>query len=589
MEKPPYDQIIQDSTFGYTYNKILFDERGMPIDYVFLEVNPAYERMIGMEVGSVAGKRVTEVLPAIRTESFDWIECFARVAMTGERMEFEEYTHSLDRWFHLSLSSPSRGYFVGLSFDITERKKYEERLRKSEERNRLYVENAPDGIFITDKDLRYIDVNEAGCRMLGYTKEELLALEVKNVAVVQEEGYLDRYMGELFENGYIRRSGNLRKKDGSLIHVILDSIVMEGNKTLSFCKDTTEQARLEAEKNQYYSAFQTTPQPILITDPSGVIVSVNGSFLELYGFERDELIGKNPHVLNPGREVYENLGVSVFEYDSTFGELWAAVKDPRVRSWRGELINRKKNGTLVWVNLLVNGVYDERGRLTSIVGLPIDMTVSHEVAMRSRVQLYQTIADLAELRDDDTGNHMKRVGLFAKMLAREYGMNQKYCEDIEVFAPMHDIGKVGILDSILRAPRKLTPEEFEIMKTHTLLGYNIIKGKEEFEMAAAITLHHHERFDGTGYPHGLEGKKHTALGADHGDSGRLRRLAEQTPLQGTLDARGHGRPDSERVGIAFRPRPHPTFLPPQRAVRGRLQRAEGLGSLRAKLERPAAA
>jgi PAS domain S-box-containing protein len=224
MEKPPYDQIIQDSTFGYTYNKILFDERGMPIDYVFLEVNPAYERMIGMEVGSVAGKRVTEVLPAIRTESFDWIECFARVAMTGERMEFEEYTHSLDRWFHLSLSSPSRGYFVGLSFDITERKKYEERLRKSEERNRLYVENAPDGIFITDKDLRYIDVNEAGCRMLGYTKEELLALEVKNVAVVQEEGYLDRYMGELFENGYIRRSGNLRKKDGSLIHVILDSI-----------------------------------------------------------------------------------------------------------------------------------------------------------------------------------------------------------------------------------------------------------------------------------------------------------------------------------------------------------------------------
>jgi HD-GYP domain-containing protein (c-di-GMP phosphodiesterase class II) len=177
-----------------------------------------------------------------------------------------------------------------------------------------------------------------------------------------------------------------------------------------------------------------------------------------------------------------------------------------VRSWRGELINRKKNGNLVWVNLLVNGVYDERGRLTSIVGLPIDMTVSHEVAMRSRVQLYQTIADLAELRDDDTGNHMKRVGLFAKMLAREYGMNQKYCEDIEVFAPMHDIGKVGILDSILRAPRKLSPEEFEIMKTHTLLGYNIIKGKEEFEMAAAITLHHHERFDGTGYPHGLEGK-----------------------------------------------------------------------------------
>ena len=101
---------------------------------------------------------------------------------------------------------------------------------------------------------------------------------------------------------------------------------------------------------------------------------------------------------------------------------------------------------------------------------------------------------------------MRRVGLFAKLLARELGMKEKYCNDIEIFAPMHDIGKVGILDSILLAPRKLSPEEFEIMKTHTTLGHNIVKGKAEFEMAAAITLCHHERFDGTGYPNGLSGK-----------------------------------------------------------------------------------
>lgn len=157
-------------------------------------------------------------------------------------------------------------------------------------------------------------------------------------------------------------------------------------------------------------------------------------------------------------------------------------------------------------------MYDDNGTLQSIIGFPVDMTVSHELAQKNRIQLYQTIADLAELRDDDTGNHMKRVGLFAKLIARELGKNEKYCDDIEVFAPMHDIGKVGILDSILMAPRKLTPEEFAIMKSHTVLGHNIVKGKDEFEMAAAITLCHHEKFDGSGYPNGIAGK-HIPLSA----------------------------------------------------------------------------
>jgi response regulator RpfG family c-di-GMP phosphodiesterase len=232
----------------------------------------------------------------------------------------------------------------------------------------------------------------------------------------------------------------------------------------------------------------------------------------MYGFSRNEVVGKNPNVLNPGREVYENLGIGHFEYEAMFRDLWSAVRDPMIRTWKGEVINRRKDNTLVWISLLVNAVYNETGTLKSIIGFPVDMTVSHEIAQKNRIQLYKTIADLAELRDDDTGNHMKRVGLFAKLVAREMGKNVKYCDDIEIFAPMHDIGKVGILDSILMAPRKLTPEEFQIMKTHTTLGHNIIKGKDEFEMAAAITLCHHEKFDGSGYPHGIGGK-HIPLSA----------------------------------------------------------------------------
>jgi HD-GYP domain-containing protein (c-di-GMP phosphodiesterase class II) len=84
-------------------------------------------------------------------------------------------------------------------------------------------------------------------------------------------------------------------------------------------------------------------------------------------------------------------------------------------------------------------------------------------------------------------------------------MPEKYCNDIEVFAPLHDIGKVGILDSLLLAERNLLPSEFEVMKTHTVLGHNIVKGKKELEMVAAITIAHHEWYDGSGYPKGLKG------------------------------------------------------------------------------------
>lgn len=506
MDIPIYKDILMSSTFGFTYNKILLDEAGKPVDFEFLDVNPAYAEMLGLECVSITGKRVSEVLPDIKEDSFDWIACFGSVALGGERVEFEQYSRILDRWFHISVSSPGRFFFVGLSFDITEQKKLERKLQASEEKNRLYIENAPDSIFLADSSLKYIDANKAACNLLGYTKEELISLRLPDVIPPEDQTVHQESISQLLNDGYSRRTANLKRKDGTYVTTIIDSVCMQEGTLMAFCKDISDQTRLETEKNQYYSAFQTTPQPIMITDDKGTIVSVNAAFIEMYGYERSELLGLNPRILNPGRKVYENLGVSVFEYDSRFRDLWQAVTDPSIRTWRGELINKRKNDAIVWVSLLVNGVYGENGKLTSIVGLPIDMTVSHEVALNSRIQLYKTIADMAELRDDDTGNHMKRVGLFAKLMAREYGRSQKYCNDIEAFAPMHDIGKVGILDSILRAPRKLTNEEFEIMKTHTTLGHNIVKGKEEFEMAAAITLCHHERFDGSGYPNGLGGK-----------------------------------------------------------------------------------
>ncbi|MCX7770372.1 MAG: response regulator [Proteobacteria bacterium] len=115
----------------------------------------------------------------------------------------------------------------------------------------------------------------------------------------------------------------------------------------------------------------------------------------------------------------------------------------------------------------------------------------------------------AEYRDDDTGMHIKRMGLYASLIAKELGMDNRFVENIEVAAPMHDIGKVGIPDAILLKPGRLTPEEFEIMKSHTTIGANILSGSTfpQIMLAESIALHHHERFDGSGYPKGLKGEE----------------------------------------------------------------------------------
>ena len=108
----------------------------------------------------------------------------------------------------------------------------------------------------------------------------------------------------------------------------------------------------------------------------------------------------------------------------------------------------------------------------------------------------------AEFRDDDTGAHIKRMSLYAKVLAESLGLRKELVEHLSLASTMHDVGKIGIPDSILLKPGRLSPEEFAIMKNHTLIGEKILCGSTHatIRLAASIALNHHERWDGTGYP-----------------------------------------------------------------------------------------
>lgn len=124
----------------------------------------------------------------------------------------------------------------------------------------------------------------------------------------------------------------------------------------------------------------------------------------------------------------------------------------------------------------------------------------------AQVEILMRLARAAEYRDDDTGEHAQRVGNLAAFLAEAIGLASGMVELIRRAAPLHDVGKIGIPDSILLKPGKLEPEEFDVMKTHTTIGAGILSGSRSrlLQLAEEIALYHHEKWDGSGYA-GLKG------------------------------------------------------------------------------------
>lgn len=128
---------------------------------------------------------------------------------------------------------------------------------------------------------------------------------------------------------------------------------------------------------------------------------------------------------------------------------------------------------------------------------------------KSAEEIIQKLASAAESRDNDTGEHICRIACYSSIIAKHMNLSDSYVERIKLAAPMHDVGKVGIPDSILLKPGKLTHNEMEIMREHTTLGAKILGNSESLliKLAYDIALSHHEKYDGTGYPYGLRGEE----------------------------------------------------------------------------------
>ncbi len=126
---------------------------------------------------------------------------------------------------------------------------------------------------------------------------------------------------------------------------------------------------------------------------------------------------------------------------------------------------------------------------------------------KSQKEIVYSLCELAETRSKETGNHVRRVAYYSRLLAEAYGLSKRECDEVLYAAPLHDVGKIGIPDAVLNKPAKLDADEWEIMKTHTTIGADIMMRSSQpiMKAGAIIAEHHHENWDGSGYPKGLAG------------------------------------------------------------------------------------
>lgn len=362
-------------------------------------------------------------------------------------------------------------------------------------------------------------VNEPFCEISGYSEEELLG---KSHSIVRHPDMNPDVFRELWYtikdlkqpwSGLIKN----KAKDGSpyWVKTIINPIIDQEGNILEYIGIRTDISDIERTKirlkKQYdisknnfdeivnlsklYENAMEQSSLILRIDTNKIITYVNENFYEISKFTKEELIGKN----------YDELST----IDSDMEEMWDTVKNKEI--WKGQINNIFKDGLTCYFFATVVPIINLNGEILEYMIIKKDITdvvTLHKEIEDTQREIIYRIGEIGESRSQETGNHVKRVATYSKLLAQLYGLDEKQCNILFTASPMHDIGKVGIPDSILNKPGKLSEEEWEIMKKHCVIGYDILKSsqREILQAGAIVALEHHEKWDGSGYPRGLKGK-----------------------------------------------------------------------------------
>jgi PAS domain S-box-containing protein len=390
-----YQLLFDHMLDGFVLHEILLDKTGKPVDYRFLAVNPAFERMTGLKAQDILGRTVREVVPNI--EEY-WIETYGRVALTGEPTVFESYNKQLDKFFRVSAFRPAAGQFACIFEDITQARRIQQALSESEGRFRMMAENAQDLIyryeFAPQRGFTY--VSPSATRITGYTPEDHYADPDLGLKIVHPEDrpLLEQYFqgGGVFEKPLTLR---WVRKDGRVIWTEqINSPVYDAQGNLiaidGIARDVTERKKAEeaqrASERRLSLFMENLPGVVVIRDTEGRYTYMNTAWERAMNLRREDYLGKTPFETFPREDALRLL-----EDDRKVIE----TGKPSF----GEIELHHQTGPRWW---LVNRfcLEDETGKPAYVAALYVDISERkrHERLLEAQARVARALGETLELR-----------------------------------------------------------------------------------------------------------------------------------------------------------------------------------------------
>jgi len=321
------------------------------------------------------------------------------------------------------------------------------------------IKNKPMGHFVLFKKIDAIDSNTLQEFKVTSLKRFIVVMTLFGLLILL---VINRRYVKTLNNEVIRKTKRIRKQKEDL-----DLLLKTYDKHVIFSK----------------------------TNKKGIITYASEAFCKVSGYTKKELIGKNHNIIR-----HPDMPSEEFAY------IWSELEQEK--SVKLEVKNKTKDGGYYWVDAEIEPEYNKDGKLIGYLAVRDDITANKDIEEIQKEIIF-TMGSIGESRSKETGNHVRRVAEYSKLLAELYGIPAKQAEMLKQASPMHDIGKVAIPDSILNKPGALTKKEMVLMRTHAIRGYDMLKSSNRtlLKTAAVVALEHHERWDGTGYPTGLKGNE----------------------------------------------------------------------------------
>ncbi len=311
-----------------------------------------------------------------------------------------------DRWSVIRDASDAPLAMQGIVRDNTQRRQAEEALQ----RVRYSVDHLVDALFWVGEDGCFTDVNDAACRKLGYSREEMLTLCVADIDPDFPRERWRTHWEEMQRRGVMVLETTHRAKDGSLIPMELVIHHQQFGDARYNCvvgRDITDRKRAEAERERLLSAIEQSGEMIVITDPDGTIRYVNPAFERTTGYTRAEIVGQNPRILKSGEQ---NEGF--------YQELWETITSGRV--WNGRMVNRRKNGALYTEYATISPVRDKTGTIVNFVAVNRDIT--EHLQLEEQVRQAQKLESVGRLAGGVAHDFNNMLGVILGQTELAFGL-----------------------------------------------------------------------------------------------------------------------------------------------------------------------